>query len=328
MSLLAKQYPLPKPYSTDVLTDEQIMFIAQQLPSPKATTGRPAYSNQELLPGILRVLRSGCRWRDLNLPGYPDGSTHWRRLRFWRKGLHFRWLWSRILKLLQEQNPQARDESIKRLSIDGTLLPSFAFKERSGYSGKHRRVGVKASIVVDATGLPLSVVIARGNAHDVALAENTVSHIRGHAYIGATMLADRGYDSRKFRRFAFYNGIKPNIPKRSYTKEGKDPYRSHMYRYDKEIAKNRFIVERTNAWLKGFRRLRCRFDYQTASFEAFLYLAIIIICVRRLVVAAHNYPGAGPQTRTGIVSKPVQKLVGKLTLFQGISQVLRHPKTT
>jgi transposase len=61
-------------------------------------------------------------------------------------------------------------------------------------------------------------------------------------------------------------------------------YRSHMYRYDKEIAKNRFIVERTNAWLKGFRRLRCRFDYQTASFEAFLYLAIIIICVRRLVL--------------------------------------------
>jgi hypothetical protein len=30
----------------------------------------------------------------------------------------------------------------------------------------------------------------------------------------------------------------------------------------------------------------------------------------------------------GIVSKPVQKLVGKLTLFQGISQVLSHRKTT
>jgi transposase len=273
-----------KPYTTDVLTQEQIIFIAQQLPSPKATTGRPAYSNQELLPGILRVLRSGCRWRDLNLPGYPDGSTHWRRLRLWRKGLHFRWLWSRILKLLQAQNPEERDESIKRLSIDGTLLPSFAFKERSGYSGKHRRVGAKASMVVDATGLPLSVVIARGNAHDVSLAENTVSRIGAHAYVGATILADRGYDSRKFRRFAFYNGIKLNIPKRSYTKEGKDPYRSHMYRYDKEEAKYRFIVERTNAWLKSFRRLRCRFDYHTASFEAFLYLAIIIICVGRLVL--------------------------------------------
>jgi hypothetical protein len=29
----------------------------------------------------------------------------------------------------------------------------------------------------------------------------------------------------------------------------------------------------------------------------------------------------------GIVSKPVQKLVGRLTLFQGISQVLSHRKT-
>ena len=30
----------------------------------------------------------------------------------------------------------------------------------------------------------------------------------------------------------------------------------------------------------------------------------------------------------GIVSKPVQKLVGKLTLLQSISQVLSHRKTT
>jgi transposase len=262
-----------------------IVFIAQQLPSPKATTGRPAYSNQELLPGILRVLRSGCRWRDLNLPGYPDGSTHWRRLRLWRKGLHFRWLWKRILRMLGEQNPQEKEIRLKRFAIDGTLLPSFAFKERSGYSGKHRRVGVKASLVVDATGLPLSFVLAKGNAHDILLAEETVSKAMPyHDTFHTTILADRGYDSRKFRKFAFYHGIYPNIQKRSNTKEGKDQYRNHMYRYDKEEAKHQFIVERTNAWFKSFRRLRHRFDYHIASFESFLFLAIIIICVRRLVL--------------------------------------------
>ena len=273
-----------RPYSTDVLTDAQIMFIAQQLPSPKATTGRPAYSNQELLPGILRVLRSGCRWRDLNLPGYPDGSTHWRRLRLWRKGLHFRWLWKRILKLLDEQNPEEKERRLKRPSIDGTLLQSFAFREKTGYSGKHKRVGIKASIAVDATGLPLSVVIAKGNAADISLAEDTLSRIRGYDSFKTTILADKGYDSRKFRKFAFNHGIYPRIPKRSYTTEGKDPYRAHMYRYDKEEAKYRFIVERTNAWFKSFRRLRNRFDYHAASFESWLYLAIIIICVRRLVL--------------------------------------------
>jgi transposase len=232
IAILYKRYPNPQPYTTDVLTDAQITFIAQQLPSPKATTGRPAYSNQELLPGILRVLRSGCRWRDLNLPGYPDGSTHWRILRLWRRGLHFRWLWKRVLRLLDEQNPQEKELRLKRLSIDGTLLQGFEFKEKTGYSGKHRRVGVKASLIVDATGLPLSVVLARGNAADIALAEDTLSRIRGYDSFKTTILADKGYDSRKFRKFAFNHGIYPRIPKRSYTTEGKDPYRNHMYRYD------------------------------------------------------------------------------------------------
>ncbi len=71
---------------------------------------------------------------------------------------------------------------LKRFSIDGTLLPSFEFKERTGYSGKHWRIGVKASLVVDATGLPLSAVLASGNAHDLSLAEDTLSRLRGYDY--------------------------------------------------------------------------------------------------------------------------------------------------
>jgi hypothetical protein len=35
-----------------------------------------------------------------------------------------------------------------------------------------------------------------------------------------------------------------------------------------------------------------------------------------------------PYAKLGIVSKPLQKLGGRLTLFQGISQVLSHRKTT
>jgi transposase len=185
---------------------------------------------------------------------------------------------------LDEQSPEDKAMRLKRFSIDGTLLPSFEFKEKTGYSGKHRRVGVKASFVVDATGLPLSAVIASGNAHDLSLAEETVSRLRGYDYFRSSLLADKGYDSKKFRRFTFNQGIKPNIPKRSYTQERNHPYKFHLYRYEREEGKHRFIIERTNAWFKSFRRLRNRFDYHIASFEAFLYLAIIIICVRRLVL--------------------------------------------
>ena len=50
--------------ASDVLSVRQLAFIAERLPEPTpAPRGRRPYSNQELLPGILRVLRSGCRSR-------------------------------------------------------------------------------------------------------------------------------------------------------------------------------------------------------------------------------------------------------------------------
>jgi hypothetical protein len=112
---------------------------------------------------------------------------------------------------LGEQNPAEKDRRLKRFSIDGTLLQSFEFREKTGYSGKHRRVGVKASLVVDATGLPVSAVLASGNAHDLSLAEESVSRLRGYDYFRSSLLADRGYDSKRFRRFAFNQGIKPRL---------------------------------------------------------------------------------------------------------------------
>ena len=100
---------------------------------------------------------------------------------------------------MEEQSVREGKEHLKRVSIDGTLLQSFEFKDKTGYSGKHKRVGVKASILVDATGIPLAVTLATGNAHDVSLAESTLDRVRVPSFFGTTLLADRGYDSRKFQ---------------------------------------------------------------------------------------------------------------------------------
>jgi hypothetical protein len=67
---------LPNSNTTDVLNSSQLEFLANHLPCPKADTGRPSYSNEVLLPGILKVLRSGCRWRDLDRKDCPSGVTH------------------------------------------------------------------------------------------------------------------------------------------------------------------------------------------------------------------------------------------------------------
>src|SRR5918997_5180028 len=104
--------------SSDVLTPRQLAFIAERLPEPPcAPRGRRPYSNQELLPGILRVLRSGCRWRDLDRPGSPSGVTHWRFLRYWHRKKGYRRVWHTLLNFLVQG--KRLDRSL--ISLDGTL---------------------------------------------------------------------------------------------------------------------------------------------------------------------------------------------------------------
>lgn len=215
----------------------------------------------------------------MNLPGYPDGSTHWRRLQFWKREYHFRSLWELLLRLLSKNKRLA----LETISIDGSLIQSFAFKEKTGYSGKHNRTGVKISTIADSTGIPIAMVTAKGNIVDISLAQNTVEGIRiTHSKVrGATLHGDKGYDSKKFRKLCIDTEIMPHIPKRKTTKVKKK--HTLYYLYNSLQGKKRYVIERTNAWIKSFRRLRMRFDYKASSFEAFLYLAIIVICVRRLI---------------------------------------------
>lgn len=275
-------------WPTDVLNQYQLAFVARHLPQPAASTGRPAYMNLDLLPGILRVLRCGCRWRDLDAPGYPSGVTHWRRLRYWKEKRHFKQLWKRLLDILV----MGKWLDLAVLCIDGTLIPSHEFKERTGYSGKHRLVGTKLSIVVDARGVPLALSLAPGNVHDGALGYLTVKNIYRPPRVLRPIVAavssgppvlvgDRGYDSLMFRRYVRKQGYIPNIPKRRGIPI--EPGEEALYAQDPELFKRRWVVERTNSWLKSFRRLRYRVDRTTTSFEAFLSLAVIVICARRAV---------------------------------------------
>jgi transposase len=67
-----------------VLSDVDWQRIAPHLPaypaSPKG--GRPRASDRECLEGILWLLRTGARWRDIPVD-MPSGSTCWRRLQEW-----------------------------------------------------------------------------------------------------------------------------------------------------------------------------------------------------------------------------------------------------
>lgn len=281
-----------KKYSTDVLNEKQLFFLASHLPEPDAQTGRPAYSNQVLLPGILRILRSGSRWRDLDQFEMPSHVSHWRRLRYWQRRLGINNVWEMLLKILIKKESH-KSEQISPVSLDGSLVPSHSFKDTASYSGKHKRVGTKVSLLVSKDGLPLSCLFASGATHDMPLAQPTVERIIniGLGQHITELLADRGYASSSFAEFLSQHLITPTIAKKRPTivwrqkvallAHGKTERMSEPVQ--SPHLKQRYVVERTNAWSKSFRRLKFRFDYSLLSFSAFQTLAYVVILVRRLI---------------------------------------------
>jgi transposase len=48
------------------------------------------------------------------------------------------------------------------------------------------------------------------------------------------------------------------------------------------LGRERWVVERTIAWLHQYRRLRVRYERRADIHEAFLHIACSLICLKRL----------------------------------------------
>jgi transposase len=216
----------------------------------------------------------------LDLPGYPSGITHWRRLRLWMRNESLKVFFLVLSKLyVRHENLK----SLKRMSLDGTFIPSYEFEDTTAYSGKYRNTGVKISTLVDSKGILLSFVFDTGNIHDLDLAIETMVQMPTEGYLlqRRVLLADKAYDSFPLRMFLKDHGTEPHIKRRRKTFV-KLFFEDH-YPYDPQLAKKRFVVERFHAWMKGNRRVRMRYDYTLLSFQAFVYLSAIVLCIRQIV---------------------------------------------
>ncbi len=84
-----------------------------------------------------------------------------------------------------------------------------------------------------------------------------------------SLFADRGYDHDIYRDQVRARGIVPAIARRGT-------------RHGTGLGTYRWVVERTFAWLHGFRRLRTRWERRADIHEAFLKLACCLITHRQL----------------------------------------------
>jgi transposase len=92
-------------------------------------------------------------------------------------------------------------------------------------------------------------------------------------------MADKAYDSRRFREWLRSKGIKPTIP----TYERRERKRSKRGRPVKAGSgyAGRWKVEWAFAWLGSFRGLLARYERCLCTFRAFFLIAFVLVLLRR-----------------------------------------------
>jgi transposase len=100
------------------LTDEQWFLIANLFPKyqPSPLGGRPPAPVRACVEGVLWILRTGARWKDLP-PGFPSPTTCWRRFHEWTAAGIWARAWTRLLRVLDRREQIDHEQAI----ADGTF---------------------------------------------------------------------------------------------------------------------------------------------------------------------------------------------------------------
>ena len=253
---------------------EQIAPLLAQL-DPPAVRGRKRIDSRAALDAIIFRLRSGCQWNRLPKE-FPDDSSLHRPFQRWVQRGVFTRIWALLIQACAELGDldwkwQAADGAMGKARFGGDLIGPNPTDR-----GKH---GTKRSILVEASGGPLAVVIAGANVHDTKLLEATIEAIVVDRPAPTSenpqhLCLDKAYDNPTGHRTVENQKYVAHIRRIGEEKLNQNK--------EKRYAAHRWVVERTLAWLSKCRALLIRYDKKSANFLTLIQLACILLWYRRL----------------------------------------------
>lgn len=235
----------------------------------------------QVVQTILYRLKTGCQWRELPMKQFFMCRYSWKSVYYHYQKWCKNGSWQRIWNVLLNKYKHLLDMS--SIQLDGTHTPTKRGGEAVAYQGRKKSNTSNMLILTDNQGIPLSCSEPMpGNHHDayqLSASFNTMlSNIQssGITTDGLFLNADAGFDTEDFRNCCFQNDIIGNIDQNH--RNGSD----NDYLFDELLYKCRFVIERTNAWLDGFKAILVRFETNKVHWKALNILAFCVILLRKL----------------------------------------------
>lgn len=254
-------------YQSD-LTDAQWALLEPMLPQ-RRKRGRPPTDCRKVINAILYIVKGGIQWRLLP-HNFPPWKTVYHIFRKWSLNHTWEAINARLRTLVRER-------AGKRSRPTAAILDSQSVKSdphggEVGYDAGKRIKGRKRHLLVDSLGLILGIFVTPASTPERDGAQGLLERTLAWFAWLRLLWVDGGYTGEAFAQWV--KTIRPKLEvevvKRSDDTSGF------------KVLPRRWVVERTFAWLMRHRRLVRDYETTETSAEAWAYIAMIRIQIRRL----------------------------------------------
>jgi putative transposase len=251
---------------------QKLEFVLAQYDPPN-TIGRKRIDARAALDAMIFRLRSGCQWNQLPAE-FPDDSSVHRTFQRWEQNEVLDQIWA----VLVEECEELGGVDWQWQSADAAMAKArFSGDEIGSNPTDRAKPGTKRSVLVEADGGPLAVVIGGANVHDCKLLEATLEAIiverPNPQNVEQHLCLDKGYDNPTSREAVDKYSYVPHIRRIGEEKLDEHQQKRHPAR--------RWVVERTLGWLSKCRAILVRYDKKACNYLGMIKLACALLWYRR-----------------------------------------------